>query len=105
MTDRPEQIAAAAEQLLRDGDVLVNELAPVSGALPNQTVSDHVALAAMAGKPWACWFCAFLSWAVQKDHCAHTLDDSPVPWTVYPRAAFWFVLILGSPFWIWLAVR
>ena len=97
MSDRIERIEGAAETFLRDGDVLANQLVfPTAQA--GQTVSDDVAtldqptdacrVCVEIGEA-ACWF---LGWAVQRDHCAETLSDDPVPWTVYPRAAFWFVL-------------
>jgi len=99
---REQQIAESTERLLRDLDEEVNELAPVPGALPDQTVSDHVALAAKSGATWGHLFCIFLSWTVQKDHCAVTLADGPMPWHVYPRALAMFLGILGMPLWIWL---
>jgi hypothetical protein len=98
---RLDQISEAAETLLRDGDVLVNEIAPIPGAKPNQTVSDHDAEEAAAGRTWAVWLCAFLSWAVEKDHCAATRRGDPTPWTVYPRALLWFAILLPiSPIWL-----
>jgi hypothetical protein len=68
-------------------------------------VSDHVARAAQDGKRWACLFCKLLSITVQKDHCANTLAGHPMPWTVYPRAAAMFVLVLGTPAWIPMLMR
>jgi hypothetical protein len=100
---REQQIAESTERLLRDLDEEVNELAPVPGALPNQTVSDHVALAAKSGAKWGCLFCTFLSLTVQRDHCAETLKPNGImPWHVYPRASAMFLVILSMPALIWL---
>lgn len=104
-SDYEQRVGQALEQDLRDLDMTINEIAPVPGALPNQTVSAHVATAAAAGQRWACVFCAFLSWAVQRDHCGATLRGDPVPWWVYPRAAFWFAVgLLGVPVLAWWLV-
>ncbi len=42
------------------------------------TISLHAALEAKAGRRWACWLCAVLSWLVQHDHCADQLAGKPM---------------------------
>ena len=84
---RNQQIDEAAEQLLRDMDVMVDKLAPIGDTLPNETVSGHVAREAAAGKHWACVFCKFLSWGVERDHCEDTLAGDVMPWWVVGAAA------------------
>jgi hypothetical protein len=61
----------------------------LGGAL-NQTVSMRCALAQRDGKRWGCLACAFLSWAVQKNHCTDQFSDAPAPALVYVRAGIAF---------------
>lgn len=104
MTETPDRYAEAvgadAESLGRDADAMVSAL---TGGPANQTVSVRVALAARRGERWACWFCVFLSVAVQRGHCGRVLTSAPLPWWVYVRAlACFLAALVGVP---WLAWR
>jgi hypothetical protein len=60
------------------------------GGQLGQTVSYRVAVAARDGKRWGCIFCWFLSWAVQKNHCALQFEKGPSPVSTYIRAGIAF---------------
>ena len=97
---RNQRIEQAGDKLLRDMDAMVNEVV-FPNAQPDQTVSDDVATMALPTDicrlchEIGLAFCWFLSWSCQKNHCQVTLDDGPMPWTLYARAAFWFTA--GAP--------
>ena len=98
---RLQKVLAAIAALLRDGDVLVNEVL-LPDTLPNQTVSEDAALHEALEKEGAergrfyCWLCAYLSVMVQKDHCEKV--NEPLPWWVFLTALANFLI----PLWVWL---
>ncbi len=55
--------------------VAIDELANVVllNGFPHQTISEHCALAAQAGKRWGTWACRQLDWLISKGHCAACL--------------------------------
>ena len=86
-------------------DVAVNVL---FAGTPFQTVSYRAAVAQRDGKPWGCLMCRFLSWAVQRDHCADQFTDTEAPAIVYVRAGVAFGVafgIVGVALWeLWQAL-
>lgn len=90
-------VATDTETLAADIDA---EISALTGGVANQTVSMRVALAAKLGKRWAIAFCAFLSAAVQCDHCQVTLDGGLIPWWAFVRAAICFAVVIGGVGWI-----
>jgi len=91
-------ISARAMQLGLVEDETFNVL---TGGNADQTFSLRNADEAKAGVPVACWICWNLSWMVQRDHCALTLQDGAIPWPNAIRAFFWISLVLSTPFDIW----
>ena len=68
----------------------------ITGGSASMTFSRRVALAAQQGDKEACFVCACLSWMVQKDHCAKTLDpNSTMNAGNYLRACFFITLALA----------
>jgi hypothetical protein len=68
------------------------------------TISLHVALEAKAGKKWACLFCKFLSWLVQRDHCQDQLDNVPMQLDNYIRALIGLLLLAALIVIVFLAL-
>lgn len=73
-------------------DCAVNAL---TGGARNQTVSLRAALGQRAGRRGWCLFCAFLSLAVQRNHCALQLAGQPSPSLAYVRAGIAFAVAFG----------
>lgn len=96
-----------ANPLIADGYGLDRALAAMfCGAKSGETVSTMAARAQVAGKPWGCVLCRFLSVTVERDHCTKALTtDTPTARPASYRAgamlfllaiALWFV-----PLWAW----
>lgn len=82
-------------------DMFINVL---TGGAIDQTVSYRVAKAAgwgpngkqQPGRKWACYFCVFLTWFVQRDHCADQFNTAPTPWFDMIRAGICFAVGIGT---------
>jgi hypothetical protein len=46
---------------------------------PEQTISEHAAIAQREGKKWGCIMCKILSFIVEQNHCAKQFTDKPTP--------------------------
>ncbi|MDA8049952.1 MAG: hypothetical protein M0002_08100 [Rhodospirillales bacterium] len=64
------QVWLGAEGITEAADRFLNALA---GGLASQTISERAALAKSRGKMWGCALCRYLSWTVERHHCARTL--------------------------------
>ncbi len=94
MTAYLTRVAAATQALGRAVDCWAN--AALYGGNPAQTVSEHAALDALAGKPIGCALCRVLSAIVQPNHCQVTLDPNgkfPTSAAIAVGAAF--LLLFG----------
>ena len=89
------RVSTATETLGREFDVWCN--VTFWGGKPDQTVSEHAALDALAGKPTGCILCAILSVLVQWQHCPKTLQPGvTTPASAYARAGLCFIALLGA---------
>lgn len=73
------------------------------GGVAGQTISMRAALAQKLGTPWACVFCRFLSWLVQRDHCQDQLTSVPMTDPEYAKAAGGLIVLAGllvAPFYL-----
>lgn len=65
------------------------------------TISLHAALEEATGARWACWLCDFLSFWVQRHHCADQRRGLPMGGENYLRAIAGLLLLCVL---LWLAV-
>lgn len=70
-------------------DIAVNVL---TGGNLGETVSYRCAVAQRNGKAWGCVMCAFLSWAVQHNHCPEQFTNDPTPAVDMIRAGIAFLV-------------
>lgn len=75
------------------------------GGQLDQTVSYRCAVAARNGKPFGCFMCWFLNWAVQRNHCPEQFTNDPTPNFDMVRAglafAFGFLVLFAVVYSAW----
>jgi hypothetical protein len=64
------------------------------GGVAGQTISMRAALA-QKNSQIACWFCQFLSWLIQRNHCADQLDGVMMQPENYFRAGCGLLVLMS----------
>jgi hypothetical protein len=88
-------VTEALNYLVQIGVAFDMMLNAILGGEAGQTLSYRAAVDAEARKPFWCLFCHFLSWWVQRDHCADQLTGIGMDDWQYLRA-FVGLLILAA---------
>jgi len=93
--------ACTSRALVADGFGLDRALAALwFGAKNGETISLIVAQWQSAGSVAGCRWCSFLSWAVERDHCAKQLDQtSPATPTLNAVRAAVLLALLSIVLW------